>query len=132
MRSFTLSLGVLLLSYGFVQADEVKEFQTEKGKAVLLLNLVSPKPDCSVNPGPRLLPIMSQRPSGGAVAMQIIYTDVPASVNCPGRKVPSLALFYAPRPDFVGVDAFPLEVETSDKTLTVNFRITVNDADTKK
>ena len=63
--------------------------------------------------------------------MQIIYTNVPATLNCPERRVPSLALFYAPRPDFVGSDVFRLEVEALDKTMTLTYKITVRDAEIK-
>ena len=64
--------------------------------------------------------------------MQILFTDVPPTSNCPERKVPSLALFYAPKPDFVGSDVFQLEVEALDKTMTVTYKITVRDAEMKK
>src|SRR5262249_42304231 len=92
-------------------ADEVKSVAVEQGKATIIANFGSPRPDCSTIPAPQPLPALSQKPLHGTVGVQIGMTNVPASGNCPARKIPSLALFYIAQPDFTGVDPFQIEID---------------------
>ncbi len=107
-------------------ADEVKSLVIEQGKAIFIANLVSPRPDCSTTPGPQPLPTLSQKPLHGNVGVQIGMSEVPASGNCPARKIPSFALFYVAPPDFTGVDPFQIEIdEGQGKKARISYQATV-------
>ena len=114
-------------------ADEVKSLLVEQGKAVIIANLISPRPDCSTNPGPQSLPVVSQKPLHGNIGVQIGVSEVPASGNCPVRKIPSLALFYLAPTDFTGVDPFQIEIdEGQGKTARVSYQATVQPSSNKQ
>jgi hypothetical protein len=128
-------LALLLLAFAMhlatpVKADEVKQLTIEKGKGTIIANLVSARPDCSNNPGPQPLPMLSEKPLHGVVGVQLGVSDVPAAGDCPARKIPSFGLFYAPPPDYVGSDSFQLEInEGNNKQARVSYQITVRAAD---
>jgi len=44
--------------------------------------------------------------------------DVAATDACPARKIPAIALFYAPSKDFVGSDSVQIEVDTGDAKIS--------------
>jgi hypothetical protein len=110
-------------------ADDVKELKTTKGKPIAFENFIGARSDCTSNPGPQPFPSLREKPSNGAVAMQIVVSNVAASDSCPARKVPSLALIYIPRADFVGVDSVQIDVAIGNKVTTTGFRITVQAPD---
>ena len=106
-------------------AQSPKELKTKTGTPVVLLNLLNARPDCSANPGPVTLPVVSGAPTNGVVQLQIIVSNVPAAGNCPARKVPSNALIYIPNKDFSGSDAVQIDVVTGNEKRSLNYRITV-------
>jgi hypothetical protein len=106
-------------------ADDVKELKTTKGKPIVFENFIGARTDCSSNPGPQPFPLLREKPSNGVVGMQIVLSDVAASDSCPARKIPSLALIYIPRADFLGVDSVQIDVAAGNKITTLGFRITV-------
>ena len=70
--------------------------------------------------------MLREKPLNGTVGMQITEIEIAASGDCPARKVPSLALFYLPKPDFVGTDSIQMEVDTGAiQTTIASYRITV-------
>jgi hypothetical protein len=126
---FRLSTLAAIALFGSVaHAEQPRELKTEKGKPVVLANLVDIPSDCSSNPAPIPLPRLGDKPSHGRVVMQLVSADVPATDRCPARKIPGIALFYAPNADFLGTDTLQMEIETSDKTVPVSFRIMVQES----
>ena len=128
MKQFKMArLGaiILFISGAPALAQSPKELKTKVGVPVLLVNLLSARPDCSVSPGPTVVPIVSAPPANGVVQMQIIVSDVPASNNCPARKVPSTALIYTPNKNFSGSDAVQIDVVVSNQKRSLSYRITV-------
>jgi hypothetical protein len=123
-------IAVVLLSGVNANSASPVELKTEQGKSIGFANFVAARPDCSSGPGPQPLPILVEKPSNGRIGMQIASTDVAATGNCTvERKVPSIALFYVPNPDFVGVDSIQLEIDSGDnKVATLAYRITVQAA----
>lgn len=113
-------------------ADELKHLTIEKGKAVIIANLVAARPDCSNNPGPQPLPILSEKPLHGAVGVQIGVTDVAAAGNCPARKIPSLGMFYLPAADYIGTDSFQIEIDAgNNKQTKVSYQVTIQASENK-
>lgn len=113
--------------------DELKQLTIEKGKAVIIANLVAARPDCSNNPGPQPLPILSEKPLHGAVGVQIGVTDVAAAGSCPARKIPSLGMFYLPTAEYIGTDSFQIEVDAgNNKQTKVSYQVTIRDLDKPK
>jgi hypothetical protein len=108
------------------QAQAPKELKTRPGVAVAMVNLVNPRPDCSINPGPVALPSLRQKPANGNILMQIVISDVAANGNCPARKMPTIAIAYAPRKDFTGVETVELEIDTDNRATLLSYRITVS------
>lgn len=107
-------------------ADEVKSLVVEQGKATIIADFVSARPDCSTTPAPQPLPALSQKPLHGKVGVQIGMTNVPASGNCPARKIPSFALFYVAPRDFTGADPFQIEIDDGKgNTARVSYQVTV-------
>ena len=107
-------------------AEDSKQLKTVKNKSVMIGNFVNARSDCSSNPGPDPLPALREKPTNGIVRMQIVVTDVEATANCPARKVPSLALIYTPKRDFIGTDYVQVEVETGNNNITaLSYRIIV-------
>jgi hypothetical protein len=106
-------------------AQMPKELKTRPGVAVAVVNLVNPRPDCSVNPGPVALPSVRQKPANGTILMQIVIADVAANGNCPARKVPAVAIAYAPRKDFTGIDTLEIEINVDNRATVLSYRITV-------
>lgn len=106
-------------------AQTPKELRTKPGVTIAVVNLVNPRADCTVTPGPVALPNLKQRPVNGTVLMQIIIADVPANGNCPARKVPAIALTYTPKKDFTGADGVELEIDTDNRTTLLSYRIIV-------
>jgi hypothetical protein len=113
-------------------ADDIKQLTVEKGKATIVFNFVSPRPDCSNDPAPQPLPMLSEKPLHGAVGVQLGTTNVAATGNCPDRKIPSFALFYLPQPDFIGEDSFQIEIDNNNKQTKASFQITVRAPETKQ
>jgi hypothetical protein len=109
------------------RAADPTEIKTEQGKSVGFANFVAARPDCSTTPGPQPLPVLTKKPANGRIGMQIATTDVASSINCATeRKVASIALFYVPKPDFVGEDDIQLDIDTGDdKVATLAYRIIV-------
>jgi hypothetical protein len=132
-KSALIGTAAIALFVSVAKADDSRELKTEKGKSVVVANFVDPRPDCSSNPGSGTpLPVLREKPTNGTVHLQILVTDVPASDSCPARKVPSIALIYTPRPDFVGNDSVQIEFETGPNKITsLSCRITVQAADDK-
>ena len=106
-------------------AQSPKELKTRPGTPVVLVNLLNARPDCSANPGPVTLPVVSGAPTNGIVQLQIIISNVSAAGNCPARKVPSNAVIYIPNKDFSGADAVQIDIVTSNEKRSLNYRITV-------
>jgi hypothetical protein len=132
--SFKLALAFAAIIAGcsLVYADPIRELKTEKGKPIPLGNFVSARPDCSRNPGPVPFPITREKPYNGVVVMQIVTSDVAASGSCPARKIPSVALVYIPKQDFVGFDTVQFDLQTDDhQTQTLTYRINVQAPETK-
>jgi hypothetical protein len=118
----------LTLSGSFVLAQGAKELKTKSGTPIVVVNFSSPRPDCSANPGPIAVPVLREKPAHGIIQMQIVVTNIPASGNCPARKLPTSALIYTPNKDFTGTDMVQVEVETGNRTTTLSYRITVQAA----
>jgi hypothetical protein len=108
------------------QAQAPKGLKTRPGVAIAMVNLVNPRSDCSVNPGPVALPSLRQKPANGNILMQIVVSDVAANGTCPARKMPTIAIVYAPRKDLTGVDAVELEIDTDNRATLLSYRITVS------
>jgi hypothetical protein len=122
-----VTIATLLLAGVGAHAADPTEIKTEQGKSVGFANFVAARPDCSSSPGPQPLPVLVKKPANGRIGMQIATTDVASSINCATeRKVPSIALFYVPKPDFVGDDDIQLEVDAGDdKVATLAYRFVV-------
>jgi hypothetical protein len=110
------------------KAQNEKEIRTRSGTPVILVNLVSSRPDCTSTPGLIAVPIIREKPMNGHVGMQVVATDIAASQNCPSRKVPTVALVYVPNNDFVGADSVQVEIDVGNRTTTLRYRLTVADA----
>lgn len=50
-------------------AQSPKELKTKPGTPVVLVNLLNARPDCSANPGPVTLPVVSGAPTNGIVQL---------------------------------------------------------------
>ena len=109
-------------------AQTPKELKMQSGKSVVVVNLLSTRPDCSSNPGPISVPVLREKPTNGIIQMQILVTNVPAAGNCPARKIPSAALIYTPKKDFIGTDTVQVELDEGNKTTTLSYRIAVQPA----
>jgi hypothetical protein len=121
-----LIAGIALAQFGSsVPAQDAKELKTKSGTPVVVVNFINARPDCSANPGPTAVPVLREKPANGIIQMQIVATDVAASGNCPARKIPTAALIYTPKKDFIGTDSVQIEVETGNRTTTLSYRITV-------
>ena len=121
-----LIAGIALAQFGSsAPAQDAKELKTKSGTPVVVVNFINARPDCSANPGPIAVPVLREKPANGIVQMQIVVTDVAASGNCPARKIPTTALIYTPKKDFIGTDSVQIEVETGNRTTTLSYRITV-------
>ncbi|MET4515372.1 hypothetical protein [Bradyrhizobium sp. I1.7.5] len=128
-RGFPLIAVLGLLVWGpATGAQAPKELRTKPNVSVGLVNLVNPRPDCSVNPGPVALPGLRQPPSHGAIQMLIILANIPAAGNCPARRVPTIALIYTPEKGFSGVDTVQVEVDANNRTTLLSYHITVEPA----
>jgi hypothetical protein len=106
-------------------AQSEKEFKTNSGTPVIIVNLVSPRPNCSSNPGPIAVPVIREKPTNGNVRMQLVATDIAASQSCPARKIATIALVYTSTKDFVGTDSVQVEIEAGNRTTTLRYRVTV-------
>ena len=130
--SVLLTVATLALSGTVARAQAPKEVTTEKNKAVVLGNFLNAPNNCGTNPGPIPLPKLREKPSHGAVGLQIMIGDVAATDACPARKIPAIAIFYTPSRDFVGKDSVQVEFETGDNKLpSLSFLITVQAASEK-
>lgn len=132
-RQFALlSTAILMISGQPAAAQAPNDIRTEKNKAVALTNFVNAPANCGSNPGPIPVPRIREKPQHGVVGLQVVVVDVPATDACPARKVPSIALFYAPSRDFVGKDSVQVEIESDGKLPSLSFLIAVQDtADAK-
>lgn len=110
---------------GPARSQAPKELRTKTGSSVVLANFINPRADCSINPGPVAVPIVSGPPRSGVVQMQVVVSNVPASGNCPARKLASIAIIYTPNKDFVGSDSVQLEVEAGNRKSALSYNISV-------
>jgi hypothetical protein len=106
-------------------AQDAKELKTKSGTPVVVVNFMNARPDCSAVPGPIAIPVLREKPTNGTVQMQIVVTNVAATGNCPARRIPTTALIYTPKKDFIGTDSVQIEVEAGNRTTTLSYRITV-------
>lgn len=127
-RFVLLSTAILAMSGQPAAAQAPNDIKTEKNKAVALTNFVNAPANCGSNPGPIPVPRIREKPAHGVVGLQVVVVDVPATDACPARKVPSIALFYAPSRDFVGKDSVQVEIESDGKLPSLSFLISVQDA----
>jgi|SRR5436305_3820763 len=105
-----LSVTAAVALFGsLAKADEPREVKTEKGKPAVLGEFLNTPTDCSSNPTASPLPQLREKPSHGVILMQIGVANVPATDRCPARKIPVIALVYAPAADFVGTDSVQIE-----------------------
>ena len=126
LSSALIAVAASALLTTLASADAPKEVTTQKNKPVVLGNFLSAPNNCGTNPGPVPVPRLFERPSNGAVGLQIVLADVAATDACPARKIPSIALFYTPNKDFVGKDSVQVEFETGDKKIpSLGFLINV-------
>jgi hypothetical protein len=119
---------IFIASGATAWAQRPKELKTKVGVPVVLVNFLNARPDCSTNPGPVAVPIVSGAPANGVIQMQIIVSDVAASSKCPARKIPSTALIYTPNKDFSGSDTVQIDVEVGNQKQSLSYRITVQAA----
>jgi hypothetical protein len=122
-----LILLTVLLFTPVAFAQTAKELKVSAGQSIVLVNMVNPRADCSTNPGPVAVPIVS-KPTNGTVQMLIIVSDVSASDKCPTRKIPSIALVYTPNKDFKGSESVTVDIETGNQRRTLAYHITVQSA----
>lgn len=128
-RKAGLIVATAMTTFGsLATAQTPKELKMQSGKSVVVVNLLSTRPDCSSNPGPISVPVLREKPTNGIIQMQILVTNVPAAGNCPARKIPSAALIYTPKKDFIGTDTVQVELDESNKTTTLSYRIAVQPA----
>jgi hypothetical protein len=106
-------------------AQTAKELRTKKGVAVSLVNLLSVRPGCTSNPAPVAVPVVREKPTNGTVQMLIVVADVAGAGNCSARKVPAVALIYAPKDGFAGIDSVGIEIETGNRATLLTYRISV-------
>ena len=119
---------IFVTSIASAWAQTPKELKTKVGVSVVLVNFVNARADCSTNPGPVAVPVISGPPANGVVQMQITVTDVAASNNCPARKIPSTALIYTPNKDFSGSDTVQIDVQIGNEKRSLSYRVTVQSA----
>ena len=124
-REAGLIVATAMTTFGsLATAQTPKELTVQSGKSVVVVNLLSTRPDCSSNPGPISVPVLREKPTNGIIQMQILVTNVPAAGNCPARKIPSAALIYTPKKDFIGTDTVRWLTETSVNISDVFYKIT--------
>jgi hypothetical protein len=123
-----MAVTVVALCSTPASAQSPKELKTRSGTSVVMVNFVNPRPDCSANPGPIAVPVIREKPANGFIQMLIVPTDVAASGKCPARKIPTTALIYTPKKDFVGTDSVQIEVESGNQATLLSYRITVQAA----
>lgn len=109
-------------------AQSPKELKTKPGTPVILVDLLNARPDCSTNPGPVAVPVVSVSPTNGTVQMQIVVNNVAASATCPARKVPSTALIYIPNQDFSGSDMIQIDIQFGNQKRSLSYRVVVQPA----
>ena len=124
-RAVLVAMMAIALSGTTASAQAPKELKTKSGAAVVVVNFLNPRADCSANPGPSAIPVVREKPANGTMQMMIVVTDVAASGKCPARKIPSTALIYTPNKDFAGVDTVQIEVEAGNRTTLLSYRIIV-------
>jgi hypothetical protein len=124
-KTCLVAAAALMVSASLAIAQNPKELTVQSGKSVILINLVSPRPDCSSNPGPFELPVLREKPANGVVQILTLVANVAATDKCPPRRIPSIALIYTAKKDFNGTDSAEVEVEEANKTTTFSFHITV-------
>ncbi|MGO8913024.1 MAG: hypothetical protein ACLQDM_27380 [Bradyrhizobium sp.] len=123
------TLAAVALLGSVATAEELKELKTEKGKPLVLGNLLNAPRNCSSNSGPNPIPLLREKPSHGRVIMQIVIADLPADDSCPARKIPAIALIFVPDANFIGTDSVQIELDAGSSKLTVQgFRIIVQEA----
>jgi hypothetical protein len=123
-----IAVTILALCGTPASAQSPKELKTWIGTSVVMVNFVNARPDCSANPGPIAVPAIREKPANGVIQMLIVPTDVAASGKCPALKIPTTALIYTPKKDFVGTDSVQIEVESGNQTTLLSYRITVQAA----
>jgi hypothetical protein len=116
---------ILAVTLSQAAAQSPKELKTKSGVSIVVVTLLNVKPDCSAMPGPVALPTLREKPANGIVQMQVVAADVAASGKCPARKIPTMAVIYTPRNDFVGTDSIQIEVEAGNRTTSLSYRIVV-------
>ena len=104
-------------------SQNAKEIKTTKGRAVGLTNLLALRPDC--NQGLVEIPVVTVKPTHGDLQEGITVLDIPATGNCPARKLPVIVLVYAPENDFVGKDMLTFELHSEGRLQSFSYTITV-------
>jgi hypothetical protein len=125
MKPFLSLILVLALGAASAAAQTPKELKTKKGVPVALVNLLNVKPGCSSSPAPVAVPVVREKPTNGTVQMLIVAVDLAAAGNCSARKVPTVALFYAPKDGFSGTDSVGIEIEIGNRTTLLSYHISV-------
>ena len=67
-------------------AQTPKELKMQSGKSVVVVNLLSTRPDCSSNPGPISVPVLREKPTNGIIQMQITGDQRSSGRKLPGPK----------------------------------------------
>jgi hypothetical protein len=124
MKPFLSFILVLALGAVPTAAQTPKELKTKKGVPVALVDLLNVKPGCS-SPAPVAVPVVREKPTNGTVQMLIVAVDLAAAGNCSARKVPTVALFYAPKDGFAGTDSVGIEIEIGNRTTLLSYHISV-------
>ena len=131
LSAFIIAVAIALSgTLASAQEPRPQEVKTEKNKTLVLGNFLNAPSNCTTNPGPVPLPRLREKPAHGVVGLQIVMGDVAATDSCPARKIPAIAIFYAPAKDFVGKDSVQIEFEVAEqKAPGLSFLITVQPGD---
>jgi hypothetical protein len=130
-KNFKPLMVLLLLTdapAGQALAQTPKQIMTRQGASTVLVNLVAPRKDCSITPGPVMLPTLRQAPKSGIVQLQVVIVDVGPADNCPARKIPAVAVIYTPGKEFTGTDDVQVAITINGRVTTMSYRITVGPA----
>jgi len=100
-----------------------EEYQDGIRQACCIGFLLNQTANCDI--GPIGLPRLTQAPSNGTIEMRIALSNVPAVGTCAARQVPTIALVYVPKADFIGTDAVTIAVEIRGRDVQNRYQITV-------
>lgn len=128
LKTLLTSLLPAVVAANCAWAQAPKEIKARQGVSVALINLVNPKKDCSITPGPVVLPSVRQAPKSGIIQLQVMIIDVASVDNCPARKIPAVTVIYSPGKEFTGVDDVQIDVTINGRVTTMSYRVTVGPA----